>query len=617
MGAPRPSVDADTTANGKAKDSAPENYLSTDSTQARRQRKLLDGLNACGIQKMLDIPKIAIVGSQSAGKSSILEITFPRAAGTCTRCPSEVRLFQRDEDWNCKISLRFEHDKDGKPLNDVVIVPFGDAITDSDQVQHRLIQAQKAILNPAKPVESFLAEDGKAVEGNNSTIPNEIQFSENVICIDVKGRNVRDLSLMDLPGLIANVGENENKGNIDLVKNSIVKAIKKPNCVILLVITMSEDYQTQPGVTLAKEADPHGKRTLGVLTKPDRVEEGVFQNWKPILEGTEQKLLHGYYVVKNPDPTQLSKLTHKQAREHEKNFFHQKKWSSLGSKVTSRLGSAKLAGRLSSLLEQIIKISIPDIVKGVIAMHQEVKNELDSLPKQVEEGRMVSHLNTMLRAFNEDFQWASLADQEENSLADDIYTFTNQFWLDMLDHRPRFLPLSGAELTSLRNAPANQEIRGLAKIKETRDYLFEEDKEDLKARNIHPVEKSQTSGSDRKLLETLEQEDYTAVANYTSTKKIFPSAIAIQRFTLSDIKKVRMRATRDMLPNNIPWSVKEKLIRLCTQNWPDITFETLKKIEARTAKESELLIKQHFSRFQVGGLEYAVQYVGFFYTDQG
>jgi hypothetical protein len=111
-------------------------------------------------------------------------------------------------------------------------------------------------------------------------------------------------------------------------------------------------------VTLAREADPRGRRTLGVLTKPDRIEEGVFHIWKPILEGTEQKLTHGYYVVKNPDPTQISKMTHEQARKAERHYFeHNKKWSLLGSAVKSRLGSAKLANRLSSLLEQMIKTS--------------------------------------------------------------------------------------------------------------------------------------------------------------------------------------------------------------------------------------------------------------------
>ena len=41
------------------------------------------------VQSDIDLPMIAVVGSQSAGKSSLIEsisgITLPRASGTCTR----------------------------------------------------------------------------------------------------------------------------------------------------------------------------------------------------------------------------------------------------------------------------------------------------------------------------------------------------------------------------------------------------------------------------------------------------------------------------------------------------------------------------------------------------
>ena len=48
-------------------------------------------LKACTyrVQVNIDLPQIAVIGSQSAGKSSLIEsisgITLPRAAGTCTR----------------------------------------------------------------------------------------------------------------------------------------------------------------------------------------------------------------------------------------------------------------------------------------------------------------------------------------------------------------------------------------------------------------------------------------------------------------------------------------------------------------------------------------------------
>lgn len=121
---------------------------------------------------------------------------------------------------------------------------FGEPITDPGKVQERLLQAQKAILNPSKPSKSFLhdkttplkegVDDAEVVKGED-----EVHFSENVICIKVTSKDVRDLSVVDLPGLIANVGEKEDKRNIGLIKKLAMDTIKKEDCIILSCITMS------------------------------------------------------------------------------------------------------------------------------------------------------------------------------------------------------------------------------------------------------------------------------------------------------------------------------------------------------------------------------------------
>lgn len=67
------------------------------------------------------------------------------------------------------------------------------------------------------------------------------------------------------------------------------------------------------------------------------------------------------------------------------------------------------------------------------------------------------------------------------------------------------------------------------------------------------------------------------------------------------------RATRDLLPNNTPWSVKKKLINMCLESWPGTTFHALQKIESRVLKECKALIKKHFALYQVGGLENVVK----------
>ena len=103
------------------------------------------------VQVDIDLPQIAVIGSQSAGKSSLIEsisgITLPRAVGTCTRCvdlpsfllrhynlntreiftscPTECRLSRSDAPWQWVVSLRFTTNPDGQLLGQARNQTFG------------------------------------------------------------------------------------------------------------------------------------------------------------------------------------------------------------------------------------------------------------------------------------------------------------------------------------------------------------------------------------------------------------------------------------------------------------------------------------------------------------
>lgn len=130
------------------------------------------------------------------------------------------------------MSLRREKTIDGRPQKDVQVVPFGPPITDASQVQRRLLLAQRAILNPSRSVEEILQSN----QEDDRPVRNEVDFSESVICIDVKGKNVRDLAVVDLPGLI---GNDKDDNNVDLVLNLARRAISKKDCIILCCISMN------------------------------------------------------------------------------------------------------------------------------------------------------------------------------------------------------------------------------------------------------------------------------------------------------------------------------------------------------------------------------------------
>ena len=111
---------------------------------------------------------------QSAGKSSLLEalsgVALPRADGTCTRGPIELRLVHSTQQWSCKIELRYEFEETTratKPRDKPEMKPF-EQINSRCEVESAVKRAQRALLNPDKPLEQFVqATESKSGEADS------------------------------------------------------------------------------------------------------------------------------------------------------------------------------------------------------------------------------------------------------------------------------------------------------------------------------------------------------------------------------------------------------------------------------------------------------------------
>jgi len=60
-----------------------------------------------------------------------------------------------------------------------------------------------------------------------------------------------------------------------LINRIVRRLIKNKRTIILVVLPTNVDIATQETLGLAREVDPYGQRTLGVLTKPDLVDRGA------------------------------------------------------------------------------------------------------------------------------------------------------------------------------------------------------------------------------------------------------------------------------------------------------------------------------------------------------
>lgn len=100
--------------------------------------------------------------------------------------------------WSCQVSIRSEYSVDGARLREVTEVPFGEAIIDKSQVELALRRAQFAVLNPEVSFKKIL--NASAQELTNMATEKSIPFSQNVVCVDLEGPELTDLSFIDLPG---------------------------------------------------------------------------------------------------------------------------------------------------------------------------------------------------------------------------------------------------------------------------------------------------------------------------------------------------------------------------------------------------------------------------------
>jgi GTPase SAR1 family protein len=181
----------------------PNSSLSTSKYAFSRQKlnEIVKALRDCGTEEIIKLPKIVVIGNQSAGKSSLIEaisrIKVPRASGTCTRCPMEVILTSaKQKGWHCKVSLRIDYPEvTGQQLG---IFNF-DETGSPDKVSLILRRAQLAILNPKTAFSQFFDLNEDQCAGHQR----DVNFSKNTVVLEIMGANV-DVTFIDLPGIISN-----------------------------------------------------------------------------------------------------------------------------------------------------------------------------------------------------------------------------------------------------------------------------------------------------------------------------------------------------------------------------------------------------------------------------
>lgn len=136
--------------------------------------------------------------------------------------------------------------------------------------------------------------------------------------------NVLTLTLVDLPGLTRVPVGDQPKDIEKQITDMVLKHITKPNAIILAVTSANQDLANSDGLKLARQVDPEGQRTIGVLSKIDLMDEGT--DVVDILAGRIIPLRLGYVPVVNRGQRDIeNKRPIAYALESEKAFFENHK----------------------------------------------------------------------------------------------------------------------------------------------------------------------------------------------------------------------------------------------------------------------------------------------------
>ncbi|EKM56257.1 uncharacterized protein PHACADRAFT_140877 [Phanerochaete carnosa HHB-10118-sp] len=524
------------------------------SKYAKRTRDLIGlitDLRALGAQADFDLPRIAVIGNQSAGKSSLVEAISGVSSDiphflSCS-CPMECRLTHSDHPWQCQVLLRRETDANGNKIQ-AREEPFGPVLYDKEELEEMLRRAQLAILNPSIPPERFVDFDTKSLGPGEIPLDSERQlgFSDDVVCLDLSSPDVTDLSFIDLPGIISNVAEGEDRGNIDAVRNMVSKHIQG-NTLILLTITMRDDIDNQGAAYLARLADEGGLRTIGVLTKPDLIQHGEEDAWLRVLEGSSHPLKHGYFVTKQPSPQELEeRVPFAEARLRETTFFEQTAPWCHKSNLSERFGTPYLTKALSKLLGGVINSALPTLRSDLKEALLDVKCRNEALPPPPPENP-ASELLKLVTGFSDDVGALIKGTESFERLIQQCRPAYKRFKRDIYGTKPDYLPFTTNEDTSGFTSP-----------------VFEPD--------------------------VTEEDD--------SDSGIGQCSAHSKTMNLDAVKKhIEGSLTRE-LPHNVPFAAKVALTQRCFTDWDEHCQRCFSTVHEAALAELKAIVKAHFGQYR-------------------
>lgn len=359
-------------------------------------RQISHQKTSTNLNKKLNLPQLVVVGTQSSGKSTVLNRILsmdllPMGGNMVTRVPLNLHL------------INSPHHPEDKSKSTTKLV-FGDFFEGN-------FTPSRTITFQGKPSGDQLLDIQHQIEKETiKRAGKSMNISAHEIHLRIYSPNVPNLTLIDLPGLtmVACTDRGQPKEIKEQIRQLVGSYIKSEQSLILAVMASRTDLETDLALDLIKEHDPQFNRTIGVLTKVDLMNQQTdVSNYLTNQISKDLQCRYGYYALRNPSTVEIENgLDPSTTRDLERKFFEgHLGYNSLDMEAKQRLGIDNLSNSLSRILVEAVKTALPGIVKDIMDTQLMVQEQLNELGQGVPESdpEKIGYLHGLINQINNEF----------------------------------------------------------------------------------------------------------------------------------------------------------------------------------------------------------------------
>ncbi|XP_010626816.1 dynamin-1-like protein isoform X4 [Fukomys damarensis] len=332
--------------------------------------KLQDVFNTVGAD-IIQLPQIVVVGTQSSGKSSVLESLvgrdlLPRGTGIITRRPLILQLVH--------VSPEDKRKTTGEE-NDPATWKNSRHLSKGVEAEEwgKFLHTKNKLYTDFDEIRQEIENETERISGNNKGV------SPEPIHLKIFSPNVVNLTLVDLPGM-TKVPVGDQPKDIELqIRELILRFISNPNSIILAVTAANTDMATSEALKISREVDPDGRRTLAVITKLDLMDAGT--DAMDVLMGRVIPVKLGIIGVVNRSQLDINNKKSVTDSIRDEYAFLQKKYPSLA----NRNGTKYLARTLNRLLMHHIRDCLPELKTRINVLAAQYQSLLNSYGEPVDD----------------------------------------------------------------------------------------------------------------------------------------------------------------------------------------------------------------------------------------